>query len=106
MLQADGIVPVPPVRGPAAGLYIGGLELANAFSELTDNAEQEARFKADREIRQQLGKRVYPLPERFLQYLETMPDAAGIALGVDRLVMLFADRREVDDVVSFTPEEL
>lgn len=87
-------------------LYIGGLELANAFSELTDSHEQKKRFDGDRHMRRRLGKREYPMPKRFLEALQMMSPSAGIALGVDRLVMLFADTTDIDDVVSFTPEEL
>jgi lysyl-tRNA synthetase class 2 len=87
-------------------IYIGGLELANAFSELTDVGEQERRFERDRHEREQLGKIVYPYPERFLKSLSQMPRSVGIALGVDRLAMLFANATEIDDVISFTPEEL
>jgi len=87
-------------------IYMGGLELANAFSELTDGEEQRARFSKEREYRRQQGKEMYPSPEHFLDALHTMPDSAGIALGVDRLVMIFTDKDTIDDVVSFTPEEL
>lgn len=87
-------------------LYIGGLEIANAFSELKNLREQKARFQAEREKRRQLGKAVYPMPEQFLKDLQHMPRSAGIALGVDRLIMLFADATCIDDVVTFTPEEL
>ena len=87
-------------------LYLGGLELANAFSELTNVGEQRARFEEERRDRIRLGKVNYPMPEKFLQELESMPEAAGIAMGVDRLVMLFADSTRIDDVVTFTPEEL
>jgi lysyl-tRNA synthetase class 2 len=87
-------------------LYIAGVELANAFSELTDVHEQKRRFELERDTRQRLGKKVYPMPERFLEALPSMPESAGIALGVDRLVMLFCDRKNIDRVVSFTPEEL
>lgn len=88
-------------------LYLGGgMELANAFSELTDAREQEGRFKREREKRQELGKRVYPVPEKFLRALPYMPASAGIALGMDRLIMLFADTADIEDVVAFTPEEL
>jgi lysyl-tRNA synthetase class 2 len=87
-------------------LYMAGLELANAFSELTDAYEQGARFEKDREKRRNLGKTVYPLPEKFLRALPHMPESAGIALGVDRLAMLFCNRKSIDNVVSFTPEEL
>ena len=87
-------------------LYIGGLELANAFSELTDPDEQARRFRKEIQDRERAGKTLYPLPEKFIRDLGNMPDAAGIALGVDRLVMLFTDTARIDDVVCFTPEEL
>jgi len=87
-------------------LYIGGLELANAFSELRDAREQKERFEREREKRNRLGKKEYPVPKKFLDALSLMPESAGIALGVDRLVMLFANVSRIDDVVSFTPEEL
>ena len=87
-------------------LYMGGLELANAFTELTDSREQERRFRRDRDARRKLGKDVYPFPRKFIQDLAGMPGSAGIAFGVDRLVMLFTDSALIDDVVSFTPEEL
>ena len=87
-------------------VFIGGLELANGFSELTDPQEQRARFERDLKQRCNSGKQVNPMAERFLKSLEHMPEAAGIALGVDRLAMIFADVSEIDTVVSFTPEEL
>jgi lysyl-tRNA synthetase class 2 len=87
-------------------IYIGGLELANAFSELIDAAEQRTRFEMDRRERERLGKTIYPFPNRFLKSLPDMPCSAGIALGVDRLAMLFSSATKIDDVVSFTPEEL
>jgi len=87
-------------------VYIAGLELANGFSELTDAREQRARFERDRKQRSDSDKQVYPMPEKFLKALEKMPRAAGIALGVDRLAMIFADRARIDDVVTFTPEEV
>lgn len=87
-------------------LYIGGLELANAFSELTDHLEQRDRFLAEQEIRRSKGKMVYPLPDKFLAELPAMPRSAGIALGIDRLVMVLLDKSSIDEVVAFTPEEL
>jgi lysyl-tRNA synthetase class 2 len=87
-------------------LYLGGLEIANAFSELTDAEEQRKVFQAEIEIRRSLGKKVYPLPEKFLTELEEMPSSAGIALGVDRLVMVLLNAKTIDEVVAFTPEEL
>ncbi len=83
-------------------LYIDGLELANAFSELTDPVEQRARFEACAAERRALGQPVYPLDEDFLAALEAgMPPAAGIALGVDRLVMLLAGAGSLDEVLPF-----
>jgi lysyl-tRNA synthetase class 2 len=87
-------------------LYVSGLEMANAFSELTDAREQRRRFEEASRDRRLNGSPPYPMPERFLAALPQMPPSAGIALGVDRLVMLFADRSRIDDVVAFTPETL
>lgn len=87
-------------------LYIAGMELANAFSELADEEEQRKRFHRDMAERKKQGKAVYPMPEAFLSALPLMPDAAGIALGIDRLAMFFSDRTRIDDVVAFTFEEL
>jgi lysyl-tRNA synthetase class 2 len=87
-------------------LYIAGIELCNAFSELTDPQEQRQRFWADGRARRQRGKPTYPLPEPFLGAMQRMPEATGNALGVDRLMMLLADRPCIDDVVAFVPEEL
>jgi lysyl-tRNA synthetase class 2 len=87
-------------------LYIGGLELANGFSELVDSEEQRRRFHLENQNRQSLGKRIYSMPDKFLAELDSMPSSAGIALGVDRLVMFFFDAETIDQVVTFTPEEL
>ena len=87
-------------------LYICGLELANAFSELTDAAEQRARFSLEAAYRGSMQRTVYPLPEKFLDELGDMPPSAGIAMGVDRLVMVLLDAATIDEVVAFTPEEL
>jgi lysyl-tRNA synthetase class 2 len=87
-------------------LYIGGLELANGFSELVDSEEQRRRFHLENKNRQSVGKRIYSMPDRFLAELDHMPPTAGIALGVDRLVMILLDAETIDEVVTFTPEEL
>lgn len=87
-------------------LYIGGIELANAYSELSDPEEQRERFTNELNQRIDRGKHGHPLPEKFLRDLADMPPAAGIALGIDRLVMLLLGATSVDDVVAFTPEEL
>jgi lysyl-tRNA synthetase class 2 len=87
-------------------LYVGGLELANGFSELVDPEEQRRRFEIENENRRRMGKSVYAMPEKFLEELGEMPPSSGIALGMDRLVMIFSDVRSIDEVVAFTPEEL
>lgn len=87
-------------------LYAGGLELANGFSELNDPGEQRQRFEAANDIRAGRGAAVLPLPEPFLAELSALPPSAGIALGIDRLVMLTTGCGSIDDVVAFTPEEL
>lgn len=87
-------------------LYIAGLELANAFSELTDPIEQRQRFAHEEELRRHAGQPPYPSPEKFLDELTHMPPSAGIALGIDRLIMLLTDTECIDDVVAFAPEDL
>jgi len=87
-------------------LYIGGLELCNGFSELNDPAEQQTRFEREQRLRKSFGYPVYPMPQKFLTSLQDMPDACGNALGIDRMVMLFCDAPQIDDVVTFTPEEI
>lgn len=80
-------------------VYAGGLELANAFQELTDPAEQRRRFEADMALRARTYGADFPpspMPEAFLSALhEGMPPSSGIALGLDRLVMLLADEPEI-----------
>ena len=87
-------------------LYVSGIELANGFTELTDPQIQRNRFAHENQIRTQEGRTALPLPEKFLSDLHAMPQAAGIALGLDRLVMLFCDAPSIDRVVAFTPEAL
>ena len=76
-------------------LYVGGIELANAFTELTDATEQRRRFELAREERRQLGEADYPLDEEFLAVLNQMPPTGGVALGVDRLVMLACEATDI-----------
>ena len=80
-------------------LYLGGLEVANAYSELCDASEQRRRFETCARERAALGKTVYDIDEEFLAALERgMPATGGIAVGIDRLVMLFAGANDIRDV--------
>jgi lysyl-tRNA synthetase class 2 len=97
--------PSNPRVAERAEVFIGGLELANAYTELTDAGEQEKRFRETIEkIRKERGQ-IIPLPDRFLEALSHLPACAGAALGVDRLAMLFCNTASIDDVVAFTVEE-
>ena len=83
-------------------LYLGGLEIANAYSELTDAAAQRARFTACNAERRKAGRAAYPLDEPFLTALQHgLPPCGGIALGVDRLAMLLCGAQTIDEVRAF-----
>jgi lysyl-tRNA synthetase class 2 len=87
-------------------LYACGLELANAFVELTDAAEQRARFVADRARRHALYGPDWPMDEDFLDALGYMPPCAGVALGFDRLVMLATGAPRISDVLWLPDHEV
>lgn len=86
-------------------LYINGIELANGFSELTDSQEQRQRFAQELELMAAERRRRSLMPERFLQELAGLDRAAGIALGVDRLLMLLMGKNSIGEVVSFAPAD-
>jgi lysyl-tRNA synthetase class 2 len=86
--------------------YVAGVELCNGFGELTDPAEQRARFERDRASRAERGLPVYPIDERFLEALARMPPAGGNALGFDRLVALACGNTEIGGVMAFTWDDL
>jgi lysyl-tRNA synthetase class 2 len=83
-------------------LYACGVELANAFGELTDVTEQRARFAAAMDEKQRIHGESYPVDEDFLAALAQMPPACGIALGFDRLVMLATGAQRIEQVI-WTP---
>jgi lysyl-tRNA synthetase class 2 len=86
-------------------VYFRGLELANGYHELTDAAEQRERFLADLESRCALGRPLPPIDERLIAALaHGLPPCAGVALGFDRLVMIAADAKSIDAVLSFSSE--
>ena len=84
-------------------LYLGGMEIANAFGELADPAEQRRRFEAARDEKIACGEPPMPLDEDFLADLARMPPAGGAALGVDRLAMVLLDAPDIDAVRAFLP---
>jgi len=86
-------------------LYLGGMELANGFRELTDPSEQRRRFDADLRERSAQGLDRLPLDEAFLAALEAgMPEAAGVALGLDRLLMIATGSTHIDQILAFPVE--
>ncbi|MDJ0917546.1 MAG: EF-P lysine aminoacylase EpmA [Woeseiaceae bacterium] len=83
-------------------VFCGTLELANGYVELTDAGELRARFDRDLKKRVAAGAPVTPIDERFLEAMQSgLPDCAGVALGFERLHLLFAETRDIRDVVSF-----
>jgi lysyl-tRNA synthetase class 2 len=104
MASLARLKPADPAVAERAEVFIGGLELVNAYSELTDPAEQTARFhEAVEEIRRE-GRQSTPISERFLACLPYLPECGGVALGVDRLVMLCCDAASIDEVMAFTAD--
>jgi elongation factor P--(R)-beta-lysine ligase len=83
-------------------LYVCGVEIANAFGELTDPAEQRRRFDSEMAEKQRVHSERYPLDEDFLSALGSMPSASGIALGFDRLAMLATGAQRIEQVL-WTP---
>lgn len=82
-------------------LYARGVELANGYSELTDAAEQRARLVDEQRQRREAGRPVFPLDEAFLGAVGRMPPSSGIAVGLDRVLMLLLGAREIADVLLF-----
>ena len=82
-------------------LYINGLELANAYDELADSTEQSRRFSSDNSERQQRGLAVVPVDQHLIAALDHFPPCAGIALGLDRLLMVILETTRIDQVISF-----
>jgi lysyl-tRNA synthetase class 2 len=101
MAALSRLKPSDPRFAERFELYAGGLELANGFSELTDAVEQRRRLEEERALRARLGRSVYPLDERFLEALPRMPPAGGVALGVDRLLMLLVGAETIEEVLLF-----
>ncbi len=97
--------PGQPQVAERAEIFIGGLEIANGFSELNDPVEQEKRFQLEFEIMQRQGKPSV-MPGKFLEAVKHLPECTGNALGIDRLVMLLCDTDSIDDVIAFPSDWL
>jgi lysyl-tRNA synthetase class 2 len=82
-------------------LYAHGMELANGFSELTDGVEQRRRLLEEQAQRQATGRPVYPLDEAFLEAVGRLPPSGGVAVGLDRLLMLLSGVERIEDVLLF-----
>jgi len=94
--------PGPPPLAARFEAFLDGMELANGFHELTDAAEQRRRFEADRTYRSRHGLMDVPMDERLLHALEQgLPDCAGVAVGFDRVLMIAAGARSIDEVTAF-----
>jgi len=96
--------PGEPDIAERAEVFLGGLELANAYSELNDRKEQMWRFSEEAALIEKTQGRRVPLPHSFLEAMAHLPAAGGIALGFDRLVMLLCDASLIDEVLAFTVE--
>jgi lysyl-tRNA synthetase class 2 len=95
------IRPGDPPLAERFELYLGRYELANGYHELNDAAEQRGRFERDNAVRRERGLREIPLDENLLGVLDAMPACAGVALGVERLLMCLADTDAIADVLAY-----
>ena len=102
MASLARLKPDKPIVSERAEIFIGGLELANAYTELRDAKEQEKRFQLEIEQIEREQHRKIAMPQQFLQAVAHLPACSGIALGMDRLVMLFCNADSIDEVVAFT----
>jgi lysyl-tRNA synthetase class 2 len=105
MAALSRLKPSDPRVAERFELYAGGLELANGFSELTDAAEQRRRLEEERALRVKLARPAYPVDEAFLDAVGRMPDAGGVAVGFDRLLMLLTGSEAIEDVLLFPAKE-
>lgn len=95
------IRPGDPPMAERFELYLGRYELANGYHELNDGAEQRRRFGRDNTMRRERGLREVPLDEHLLAVLDAMPDCAGVAMGMERLLMCLAGTDAIADVLAF-----
>jgi len=88
-------------------VFLGGVELGNCFSELTEASEQKRRFEADLAERKREGKTIYPIDTDLIDAIKSgLPEVSGIAVGVDRLIMLAGDFASISETLLFPGKEL
>lgn len=95
--------PENPLLAKRFEIYCGGMELANAFAELTDTQEQRDRFKKDNQIRADRNQEMLPINEEFLSDLAQMPSSCGIAVGIDRIFALLCGAKSIKEVFCLLP---
>ncbi len=105
MASLSRLKPSDPTVAERVELYVNGVELANGFSELTDAVEQRRRLTEEQGLRRAQGRPAYPLDERFLEALGRMPPSGGIAVGVDRVLMLLVGADSIADVLLFPAKD-
>lgn len=93
--------PGDPPMAERFELYLGRYEVANGYHELNDAAEQRRRFERDNAVRRSRGQPELPIDERLLDVLDAMPDCAGVALGIERLLMCLVGTDAIADVLAF-----
>lgn len=101
MASLSRLKPTDPRVAERVELYCEGVELANGFSELVDPVEQRRRLEEEQALRARLGRPVFDLDERFLEALAHMPPSGGIAVGLDRVLMLLQAATRIADVLLF-----
>ncbi len=103
----SGLASRPSFYAERFEAYIAGMEIGNAFSELTDWKEQYTRLKHEQALRRKLGKDIYALDMDFIAGLKSgMPETGGIAMGVERLQMILLGIQDINDLITFPASEL
>lgn len=87
-------------------IFFQRMELANGYFELTDHDELTKRFERENFFREQLGKKAYPLDEKFIHATKSLPDCSGVSVGFDRLMMLANNQESIDSVLPFSFHQL
>lgn len=86
-------------------VFINGIELGNGFNELNDAQEQKKRFTMENKLRVEAGQLEVPLDERFLECLYSLPQCAGVAIGIERLLMIMSQKKHINEVIAFPFEK-